>query len=328
MILTKPCPICKHGESTSYLSTYDDRYAYPGDFDLRKCARCDHIFLDACFTVNNLSNLYTNFYPRTSLSVDSFQPPKEMSALRSWLDGAKSGAYRWVPRGATVLDIGCGFCESLAYLTARGCKAVGVDVDANARRVAERYGFNVQIGLFEARLFEPGSFDYVTMSQVIEHAIDPIHTLTEIATVLKPNGIAVLSTPNPYGWGARIFGKRWINWHTPYHLQFFSPQSLALAAEQAGLKVLTSTTVTSSNWVIHQLVHLITCPKPGLPSSYWTKESHKPFLSRVTVKLIAATRLLLVPQLLSRLFDVLQIGDNRVILLQKGRDIGGQSRVA
>jgi SAM-dependent methyltransferase len=241
-----------------------------------------------------------------------------MSTLRAWLDGVKSGAYRWVRPGATVLDIGCGFCESLSYLTARGCKVLGVEADTNVRRVAERYGFNVHIGLFEAKLYGPETFDYVTMSQVIEHTIDPVQTLKEIATVLKQNGFAVLSTPNPNGWAARLFGKRWINWHTPYHMQFFSEKSLKLAAEQAGYKVITNITLTSSNWIIHQLAHLVVYPKVGKPSSYWAKtKGKKPSISKIPIKLIAASRLLLIPQLLTRFFDVLQMGENRIVILQK-----------
>lgn len=304
----------------TYLTAYDDRYAYPGTFELRKCPRCDHIFLDEGFSADDLQDLYTNYYPRSSLSVDSFQPPREMSVLRAWLDGAKSGAYRWVLPGATVLDIGCGFCESLAYLTARGCNVFGVEADSNARRVADRYGFNVHIGLFEARLFQPDTFDYVTMSQVIEHTIDPIHTLREIAVVLKPGGVAVLSTPNPSGWGAWLFGKRWINWHAPYHLQFFSKKSILQAAKHSGFEVLSNMTVTSSNWLIHQVAHIVMYPKPKEPSAYWIKNAHRSPAENIAVRIIAASRFLLIPQLLTRLFDAMSIGDNRVVILKKISD--------
>jgi hypothetical protein len=32
---------------------------------------------------------------------------------------------------------------------------------------------NARVGLFHASDYEPESFDYVTLDQVIEHAIDP-----------------------------------------------------------------------------------------------------------------------------------------------------------
>ncbi|HEX5287175.1 MAG TPA: class I SAM-dependent methyltransferase [Polaromonas sp.] len=315
---TLNCPICGSGDTIIVFSTFDDRYAYPGHFNLLKCGHCAHMFLQGRFTPEVLQDLYTNYYPRSAMDIASYRPHMEMSAARSWLEGAKSGAFRWVPKGVTVLDIGCGFCESLGYYKARGCDAYGVEADANARRIAEQYGFNVQIGLFEASLFKPDMFDYVTMSQVIEHVTDPVHTLHEIATVLKPNGVAILSTPNASGWGARLFGKYWINWHTPYHLQFFSEESITAAAKKAGLKVVQTKTVTSSSWIIYQMIHMLDYPVPGCPSSYWAKTGIKPnFAKRVIRKIVAATRLLLIPQMLTRVMDALSIGDNRIIVLKK-----------
>lgn len=312
------CPICGSSDTTVAFATFDDRYAYPGHFNLLRCARCAHLFLQGKFTPQVLENLYTNYYPRSALDVSSYRPHKEISAVRSWLEGAKSGAFRWVPKGVTVLDIGCGFCESLGYYKARGCDAYGVEADANARRIADQYGFNVQIGLFEARLFKPEMFDCITMSQVIEHVTDPVYTLQEIAAVLKPNGVAILSTPNASGWGARLFGARWINWHTPYHLQFFSDESIAVAASKAGLKVVRDKTITSSSWIIYQIIHLLDYPKPGHPSSYWARTDVKPNVARWVIrKFVAATRLLLIPQLLTRVMDALNIGDNRIIVLTK-----------
>ncbi len=38
-----------------------------------------------------------------------------------------------MPRNVRVLDIGCGFGESLGYYEARGCEAYGVEADENTR---------------------------------------------------------------------------------------------------------------------------------------------------------------------------------------------------
>jgi hypothetical protein len=34
--------------------------------------------------------------------------------------------------------------------------------------------------------------------------------------------MVIIGTPNANGWGARVFGRYWINWHAPYHLHFFN----------------------------------------------------------------------------------------------------------
>ena len=69
-----------------------------------------------------------------------------------------------------VLDVGCGFGQTLAYHAKRGCDAHGIDADENLLRVAERYGLNARVGLFKAADYPADSFDYVTLDQVIEHS--------------------------------------------------------------------------------------------------------------------------------------------------------------
>lgn len=311
------CPICSYSVTPVFLKLYDDRYGYPGTFQLLNCANCDHKFLEGEFSPALLSNLYSNYYPRSEMDLDSFKPHQEAHGFKAWLTGAKSGAFSWVPRNVRVLDIGCGFGESLGYHGARGCEVYGVEADQNIRRVADKYGFKVHMGLFDPNLYDPEFFDYVTMSQVIEHVTDPVETMRGIAQILKVGGTAILSTPNANGWGAKLFGKRWIHWHTPYHLQFFSIRSLELAAQKADLIVDRIETVTSSNWFCYQWIHLLTYPIAGVPSNFWSANTDLRLHQMLMKKLIMASKLVLIPQLITRLADAMGCGDNYLIILRK-----------
>ncbi len=44
--------------------------------------------------------------------------------------------------------------------------------------------------------FRSATFDLVMMLEVVEHLADIPHILREIARVMKPDGVAILSTPN------------------------------------------------------------------------------------------------------------------------------------
>ena len=315
------CPVCDSSTSSVLLHLYDDRYGYPGKFQLLKCANCGHTFLNGAFSPDLLSNLYSNYYPRSAFSLENFKPHRELNGFlqgfMAWLEGRRSGAFCWVPANVSVLDIGCGFGESLGYHEARGCNTWGVEADQNIRRVADKFGFNVHVGLFDPDRYEPNFFDYVTMSQVIEHVTDPIATLRGIAKVLKPHGKVVLSTPNATGWGSTIYGRHWINWHTPYHLQFFSVRSLTLAAEKAGLIVRSIKTVTHSKWLCYQWIHLTSWPPEGISSSFWRQPSRVGPSQLLIRKAIMATQLLLLPQLITRVSDLIGRGDNYLIILEK-----------
>lgn len=312
----KACLICG-SDCSAGLELYDDRYGYPGRFSLQRCGSCKHAFLDGEFSSESLRDLYSRYYPRSTFDLDAYQPYQERNGFRAWLDGDRSAPFRWVPPNVRVLDIGCGFGEALGYYQARGCDAYGVEVDENIRGVAARFGYKVHVGLFDANAYEPESFDYVTMGQVIEHVADPVQTLKGVARVLKPGGRAILSTPNARGWGARVFGRRWINWHQPYHRQFFTVASMRLAAARAGLTVESSATITPSDWVHYQWIHLLTRPVEGQPSGFWAPGRNLSAAAKAAIHVLWIAHRLRIDHVVTRLFDMVRLGDNYLYVLHK-----------
>ena len=312
------CPICKHQYACVVMQIYDDRYGHPGLFSLMRCPRCGHAFLDCVLTPNQLTELYTNYYPRKSFDIEQYTLYTEKSRLSVWFKGLQSSAFLWVPRNVRVLDIGCGFGESLGYHAARGCDVYGVEADENIRRVVEKFGYNVYVGLFDDKVYEADFFDYVTMDQVIEHVTDPLITLQGVARILKSGGTAILTTPNASGWGEKVFGYRWINWHTPYHLQFFSKNSIKLVADNAGLEIVKIRTVTNSEWLHYQWLHLITYPKQGEVSGFWSPtKTGLTFLQKLCIKVLSLIHRTKINHVITRLFDSVGLGDNFVIVLKK-----------
>lgn len=311
------CPICDHLMDATGRKLYDDRYGYPGIFATFRCKHCEHISLGADFSPEQLTDLYSNYYPRSALDVESHTPPKECKGFTAWFDGVHCKAFRWVPPAVRVLDVGCGFGETLGYHQARGCEVHGVEADQNIRRVAEKYGYSVHVGLFAPDVYTPGYFDCVTLDQVIEHVTDPVKTLRGIEQVLKPGGLAILSTPNASGLGCRLFGRYWINWHTPYHLQFFSLRSMKVAAERAGLVLESSRTITSSDWLHYQWIHLLNFPNKEIPSQFWTHLNHMSLPQKIGMYLLTWMHRARLNHLVTRIFDAFDVGDSRMYFLRK-----------
>ncbi len=311
------CPICLSEEIKNLFNLYDDRYGYEGIYPLFKCKRCKHCFLKVDFIEESLKNLYTKYYPRSELILENYKAKKEIKSLKGWLDGAKGAAFRWVPENVRVLDIGCGFCETLGYHRARGCDVYGVDTDENIRRVAEKYGYNVQIGKFDTNMYEQNFFDYITMDQVLEHVVDPLETMQGIARILKKGGRLIVSTPNADGWGVKIFKRRWINWHVPYHLHHFSVLSLKIAAEKSELNVEKACTITSSEWLHYQWNHLFTFPKVGTPSGFWSTKGKLKLFQKGILFLFNVLHKSKINHFITRFFDSINFGDNFLFILRK-----------
>lgn len=311
------CPICSSRTSTIHTDIYDDRYGYPGYFSIVKCSNCSHRSLRQEESPEPLTKLYTNYYPRRTYSIDQHQPQTETRGFRGWLNGVRGSAFYWVPRNVRILDVGCGFGESLAYYRLRGCDVYGVEADENIRQVADKFGYKIHIGPFDPAIYEANFFDYVTLDQVVEHVVDPIETLRGVARILKKGGVAIFSTPNSNGLWRRLFRQKWIHWHVPYHRQHFSQKSMSMAASQVGLKLKLVRTITNSEWLRYQWLHLLTYPSMGKPSAFWSPDAQgepKNMAWRIMAEEIHKLK---INHVLTRFADLMHLGDNYLFILRK-----------
>ena len=103
-------------------------------------------------------------------------------------------------QGRRLLDIGCGDGLLVARLSPFVRRAVGVDPDETAIRLAHQKlstfaNCEIMHGSSYELPFGTDLFDIVVSADVIEHLKDPAHHLHEISRVLRPEGALVLTTP-------------------------------------------------------------------------------------------------------------------------------------
>jgi len=99
-------------------------------------------------------------------------------------------------RGAlSMLDVGCGTGATLGRLTALG-SAVGLDYAPEALALCRRRTrARLVRGDAEQLPFADGTFDLVTALDVMEHLDRDEAAVKEMARVLRPGGLAVLTVP-------------------------------------------------------------------------------------------------------------------------------------
>jgi SAM-dependent methyltransferase len=130
----------------------------------------------------------------------------------------------------TVCAIGCGPAEGLTWLRAfagSGGSVVGLDADpVHARKTPA--GIEYVIGRAEAAPLAARSVDLVVAMDVLEHVPDDAAALREIARLLTPGGLLLVTVPAlPSLWGAQDA----VN----YHLRRYTRASLGAAFAHAGL---------------------------------------------------------------------------------------------
>jgi ubiquinone/menaquinone biosynthesis C-methylase UbiE len=110
-------------------------------------------------------------------------------------------------RPARMLDVACGRGFMLEQLRAAlpGSDLIGADISESSAQQTRDKGFEaVTADVSLALPFPPDSFDCVAFGEVIEHLIDPDAALVNIATVLRPGGSLILTTPNLASWFNRL----------------------------------------------------------------------------------------------------------------------------
>jgi len=151
------------------------------------------------------------------LKIPGDIPAERMpSLLANWYLGPR--ARRWLSRrrfaavtgslppgsGGRALDIGCGWGYNLFLLERRGYEAYGIDIVPDdfeaATMIARANGLEARLcrADMSSLPFDEGCFSAVTAVETIEHVYHPDRdeALAEVARVLRPGGVLVLSTPN------------------------------------------------------------------------------------------------------------------------------------
>lgn len=111
-------------------------------------------------------------------------------------------ALRYMSPKGRALDLGAGTGALVAGLQEVGFQVIAADID-NYFQLESEF---VQVDFDEVN-FDRGlgsGFDLITSVEVIEHLENPTAYLRGIARLLKPVGVAILTTPNVENIAARI----------------------------------------------------------------------------------------------------------------------------
>jgi methionine biosynthesis protein MetW len=110
----------------------------------------------------------------------------------------------WIPKGASVLDLGCGDGSLLRYLKeTRGVRGYGVEISDMDIVSCITNGVNVIQNDLDSGLsdFEDGAFDFVILSQTLQATR---HTEALIQEMLRVGREGIVSFPNFGYWKSRL----------------------------------------------------------------------------------------------------------------------------
>lgn len=189
---------------------------------------------------------YSDYTRHYAIDAHDMPMPEDMGHFRHSFEKRRFALIAGLltrKRVMKVADVGCGNGWLTEMLVRRGRSVVGVDLgfDSIDRASARLLRLDIHVPFVLGDVyrlpFTDASVDAAVASEMIEHLDSPENALAEIARIVRPGGLVVISTP----YREKIEQTLCIhcNQKTPVnaHLHSFDKQSLTFLTESAGLAV-------------------------------------------------------------------------------------------
>lgn len=243
------CAICGTTRTEKITSTGQ----FGWDTHVSICPNCGLVFLNPRWRKADYDYFYTVEYDQYYREDPEYAEEKEKrKAELVWERLEKNTPHKF----NTALDIGCGLGWVLDTISRRngGMQMAGIEPsDVCVDHFTGQIGGELVARDVDSdwHLDNQERFDLVIMRHVVEHLLDPVEVLSKIASVLAPQGVLYIGTPdmmNPDG-PLKDF------WFRCVHTYYFSPTTLERMAAQAGLEPLVLRSEKSELWAIFRRAH-------------------------------------------------------------------------
>ena len=234
-----PCPVC---DGASFAVMYepwqridDPKALYgaasgvQGTQTIVRCTDCGMIYENPRFPEDVIMTGYME-------SDESGHDSQRSARVASFYNALKANRNQIPPAGAKVLDVGTAGGAFLEAAQKYGYDAWGMEPSRMLTESGVGRGLQIKQGTIDNHTFERGTFDMISLWDVLEHVVDPKACLRECRNLLKPNGVLLINYPDIGTWQAKLAGKRFW-WILSVHLHHFDRKSVQEICRRTGFEV-------------------------------------------------------------------------------------------
>ena len=220
LLTRRPCPTC--GSTEEVLELEKDHMR------IVRCKACDLVFVNPTFDEAHYKQVYASKEYQEivrDLGINSHEYRVNRFGVERV--GIMSEHLR-VPAGRAprYLDVGCSTGFVVEAARDKGWDAIGIDLNPSAIEFGRSRGLDLRTVALEEAGFAPGTFDAVSLFDVLEHLLDPSRTLRACAELLAPGGILFMYVPNFDSASRLLMGANaHFIWPT-HHLNYYTPATI------------------------------------------------------------------------------------------------------
>jgi 2-polyprenyl-3-methyl-5-hydroxy-6-metoxy-1,4-benzoquinol methylase len=233
------CPFCNARSYFRFRAKDLNSRITEEPFDYYRCLACGLVYLSSIPV--DLAKYYRLNYIAYDIPASLEQLEAKAEDVRFRLDMV----LQYVSQKGRLLEIGPSY-GGFAFLAKRaGFSIDAVEMDSECCRfLKDIVGVNTICADNVGKALEGlGQYDVIALWHVIEHLVEPWKVLDALTEHLLPNGIIVISTPNPDSFQFKLFGRSWVHLDAPRHVLLLPAEWLICFLEKRGVhKVMLTTT--------------------------------------------------------------------------------------
>ena len=240
------CGLCGSGERE--LKFQD------GPFSVVTCRSCDLTYVtprlnDASLIDNVYDEGYWNSNAAKDRGYSDYRADEELY-LKTYRRRL-SVVRRHFQKPGRVLDVGCAAGFFLRVMQEEGWQVLGLEPSDAIRPHAQKLlgEENVRAGLLGQIQLEPGSFDLISMWDVIEHIPDVRAAVREVRNLLAPGGRFLIETQNVESRAAKLLGKRWQHYKHAEHIYHFNRRTIDKLLSEEGFEIVENRAALGGKYV-------------------------------------------------------------------------------
>jgi 2-polyprenyl-3-methyl-5-hydroxy-6-metoxy-1,4-benzoquinol methylase len=264
------CPVCGSADIKNVLSVKD--YTVSGKtFFIVECSFCTLRFTQDVPDANSISAYYKseNYISHTNTSKGFINRMYKFVRKRTMTEKRKLVEKITGIKKGQLLDLGSGVGSFINVMKQYEWDVTGLEPDEEARNIAKQL-YQLELKKIEEfKKLAPGSFDAITLWQVLEHIHDLHAYMKQLKTLLKENGKLFIAVPNYTSNDAAIYKENWAAYDVPRHLYHFSPQAMQVLIEKNGLKLLLCKPMWYDSFYISLLSSKYKRGRANLFISFW-----------------------------------------------------------
>ena len=231
-----PCYLCGHDEGKLLV---DDP-----PFKVLLCGSCGLGYTSPRLIGDRIHEIYGDEYWNSDSAKDYGYSSYEED-VSGYLRTFELRADLISPHKASgrLLEVGSAAGFFLSVMDKRGYEVHGLEISTEiAESSRKRFGLeNIRSCLLEDAGYDPGTFDLVTMWDVVEHMADPIVELRRLRDLLVDDGVLVLQTQDVSSFTRKLLGRRWHHFKQLEHIYHFNPPTIEILLQRSGFEVVKST---------------------------------------------------------------------------------------